>query len=666
MPAGLMFGEMAVKYASERSWMGPKLTTIASCVVVGLGMTVATPVGSAGTYLGARASNTQRNQPVRDAQWEARQQRQERRIQERRSAQRAGAGNPMVGPPARPAATIAVTNCDDAGPGSLRQAMLDAVPDDVIDLTALTCSTITLASGALTSSGNLELLGPGRDQLTIDGDANDRVLKHEYGILSISGVTVANGRSDNGYGGCISVYGSISLLDSTVTGCVAGDGSNTSAYGGGLDVYGSSDSGNVTLINSIVTGNSATSTADAFEDYGYTYAYGRSRGGGVYASGYVYAMNGSQVTGNAATASGGSNARGGGIFSQRGVVVFMGSEVSGNQVQALGESAYGDRGTAYGGGFHSNGSVNYVLLSTISGNTAYSERAWSYGGGINVGDDFGDQYGGVALYASTVSGNVTRSDCDDCFIQGGGVNAFGVVYAMYSTINDNSVLSRVDSGGVARGGGISVLNFYSDSGGVGSIELQNSTISGNSVIGGALEDGFGGGGGVAALYSIANIVNSTITLNTSSHGGGGVLASLVKSGSPAIYLEHRLDSSIISNNSAPQDPDVRAEDVNFYPVHFAGSHNLVTVASSSVVLPVDTINIDPQLQPLAMNGGPTATHALRESSPAIDAGSNPEGLGSDQRGVPFVREWGAAADIGAFELQPDPYPIFSDGFEDSD
>src|SRR5690606_2730389 len=134
----------------------------------------------------------------------------------------------------------------------------------------------------------------------IDGDANDRVLRHEYGILSISGVTVANGRSDNGYGGCISVYGSISLLDSTVTGCVAGDGSNAFAYGGGLDVYGSGDSGHVELINSIVTGNSATSTAIAYEYYGYIDVYGRSRGGGVYASGQVSVKYGSQVTGNTA------------------------------------------------------------------------------------------------------------------------------------------------------------------------------------------------------------------------------------------------------------------------------------------------------------------------------------------------------------------------------
>ena len=59
---------------------------------------------------------------------------------------------------------------------------------------------------------------------------------------------------------------------------------------------------------------------------------------------------------------------------------------------------------------------------------------------------------------------------------------------------------------------------------------------------------------------------------------------------------------------------------------------------------------------LVDNGGSTLTHALVAGSPAIDAGSNPLGLTSDQRGLD--REFDgdengtAIADIGAFELQP--------------
>jgi hypothetical protein len=43
-------------------------------------------------------------------------------------------------------------------------------------------------------------------------------------------------------------------------------------------------------------------------------------------------------------------------------------------------------------------------------------------------------------------------------------------------------------------------------------------------------------------------------------------------------------------------------------------------------------------------------------SPAIDHGSNPGGLTSEQRGFPLLRSSGAGVDIGAFEVQPNPGP----------
>jgi LPXTG-site transpeptidase (sortase) family protein len=59
--------------------------------------------------------------------------------------------------------------------------------------------------------------------------------------------------------------------------------------------------------------------------------------------------------------------------------------------------------------------------------------------------------------------------------------------------------------------------------------------------------------------------------------------------------------------------------------------------------------VDPNLGPLANNGGPTQTHALLTSptvSPAIDAGASCPSI--DQRSV--SRPQGAGCDIGAFEL----------------
>jgi len=71
------------------------------------------------------------------------------------------------------------------------------------------------------------------------------------------------------------------------------------------------------------------------------------------------------------------------------------------------------------------------------------------------------------------------------------------------------------------------------------------------------------------------------------------------------------------------------------------------------------IGVDPQLGPLADNGGPTRTHALSPTSPAVDTGND---AGTDQRGLPRLVDFlgapngtgvgGNVSDMGAFEFQP--------------
>jgi hypothetical protein len=79
-----------------------------------------------------------------------------------------------------------------------------------------------------------------------------------------------------------------------------------------------------------------------------------------------------------------------------------------------------------------------------------------------------------------------------------------------------------------------------------------------------------------------------------------------------------------------------------------GSHDLV--GSSSLSMPADTLFSDtPGLGPLALNGGPTRTHAVLSGSLLIDRGNNVLNRIYDQRGEPFARVRGPAADIGAFE-----------------
>src|SRR5262249_7598056 len=66
------------------------------------------------------------------------------------------------------------------------------------------------------------------------------------------------------------------------------------------------------------------------------------------------------------------------------------------------------------------------------------------------------------------------------------------------------------------------------------------------------------------------------------------------------------------------------------------------------------VGLDPRLGPLADNGGPAQTHALLPGSPALDAGSNPLGLATDQRGT--ARGLNGRAGIGAFQAGPPPLP----------
>ncbi len=70
--------------------------------------------------------------------------------------------------------------------------------------------------------------------------------------------------------------------------------------------------------------------------------------------------------------------------------------------------------------------------------------------------------------------------------------------------------------------------------------------------------------------------------------------------------------------------------------------------------------MDAKLGSLDNNGGPTQTIALLAGSPAIDAGSNPLALTSDQCGY-SPRTIDGYTDIGAYELGANPPPSAAAG-----
>lgn len=268
--------------------------------------------------------------------------------------------------------------------------------------------------------------------------------------------------------------------------------------------------------------------------------------------------------------------------------------------------------SAYEGGGVAAGSDLTLENVAVTNNTATGR-----GGGIFI------KSGYLTLIASAI-------DSNDAGYRGGGVfSGGGSMLIESSTISRNH--TAMDTGGIA------LLPFDADAHDADSVRMFNSTISGNTSD--FIE------GGMHVNVPTVEVRNSTVAFNLSSVGCAG-FHSNVRGTSV------KFESVILSNNATRGGTpcDLVSEGAG---ATLAGSHNLVVAPSTQPppTLPPDTLRADPLLRQLADNGGPTWTHALEAGSPAIDAGSNLLGLAFDQRGTGFARVFGAAADIGAFEVQ---------------
>ncbi|QTA87956.1 choice-of-anchor Q domain-containing protein [Desulfonema magnum] len=508
------------------------------------------------------------------------------------------------------AATITVANGNDSGAGSLRQAIAEAAPGDIINFNV---GTVTLTSEQLTLNKNV----------TIDGSTGEVIIQRssqpdtpDFRIFYInSGVTaqlkqikVTNGKLSDGSdgGGIYADTAAVVLKNTTVTGnmvCNKNFNSDTGNYGAnGAGIY--VNSGTITLENTTVSSNTT-----GYEDTENTY-YG-GNGSGIYVNDGAVMLKNSAVTGNT-TSKGNFNGgdsydggNGGGIYvDSAGVVTLENSAVTGN---ATGHGNYnrssGDGGD--GGGIYVN-SQSAVMLenTTVSGNV--TGRDSGYGGDGDGGSGAGIciYNGTVFLKNSVVSGNVTGD--------GGEIES--------------------DRGG-GEGAGIYVNN--------GTATLKNSTVSGNITGNSA-----GNGGGIYVGNSTVTLENATVTANTGSMGGGLYILS----------QNHNvtLRNTILAGNTAS---DVRGPDC--YGPLTSEDYNLIGNRSGCTAIfqendlaGTSASPTDPKLASLANNGGPTQTHGLQSGSPAIDAGSCYDMAGnpaeSDQRG--YYRS-GTRCDMGAFEYQ---------------
>ncbi|MGA9422376.1 MAG: choice-of-anchor Q domain-containing protein [Rhodanobacteraceae bacterium] len=324
-------------------------------------------------------------------------------------------------PPDRPAGDIVVSNCNDAGSGSLRAALGNAVSGDTIDLTGLACSTITLTTGSLiVGVDNLTLNGPGVFDLAIDGNYNDQVLTHlGNGVLTIHDLAITRGAkytSDgaDARGGCIYSNGLVDLEDTAVTYCGVEAGANTGGPGNAL-------CGAIYALDVVLLNNSVIAHNAAIADTGY------AAGGGVYtpahANTHGIVVNGvatdySTISGNVAVSA--ENTSYGGAVFTRGVLSIYASTVSGNTADAVG-------GLDVTGQYAVADSL--ILNSTIANNTA--SRSY-FGSGIYTGT-------AMMIANSTVTGN-TEANGPDAPYGAGLIVGAGVTVELQSTIVSGNLL----------------------------------------------------------------------------------------------------------------------------------------------------------------------------------------------------------------------------------
>ncbi len=564
-------------------------------------------------------------------------------IRRRRAGLAAGAVGAavLIAPSAAGAATFTVDQAGDAAPAgacdpgiaadcTLRDAVNQAnsSPDPDTIAFAAGLPTIELTEGELildTDEGDITVAGPGASALTISGTDNSRIFDVVGGgVAEISGLTLIDGKTTES-GGAIRSHSEL-----TVSGTVVKD-SSAASDGGGIASFAPLDVVSSTVVDND-SGNAGGGISQRSEPALDKFD---TRGLGEDCEELPYPLDllcefgfGIDTT-------------------DPGDLTVEDSSVSRN-VSGQGGGIYADYASYKGE--QPLGDVS-ITRTTVDANTAESG-----GGGIGLGTFTSENT--FDLVDSTVSRN--RVEVEE-------------VGEEEESLDTEELLRRARAGEPltvpnGTGGGIEFGVF------AGVAKVSNSTVSGNSAAQGG---GIHAGGqqvpvvilGVSSRDEVEEelpptaieVANTTVATNDASRTGGGV--SLGENATPGSNV--KLTSTIVGANTAPAEPDLetQTESPGFDATHSL-IQNLPTIPVNADATKPNVTGQGPNLGGLTNNGGPTETHLPAEASPAIDQGSNEDGLENDQRQAPRNRvvdlsppnaTGGDGTDIGAVEIaKPTP------------
>jgi hypothetical protein len=585
----------------------------------------------------------------------------------------AGVGTTVALAPTAGAASFSVTNLDDSGLGSLRQAIADAnaaAGADTIEFATGLTGTITLTSDPLVIYDDLNIFGPGADLLTVSGGGTLPGFisffdtgggEADPGTVVISGLTVADSKAMDvpipqiGLVGNTGV-GAITAFNSSLTlsNVVVRDNFSDSDLAEGEGLSGAAVShfggGDLAIIDSQIRDNTST---------------GEGTHGVILNFGGDLSIVNSAITGNSQTVGGALLAISGYFldeFTFGGSIEISSSVISGNTT----ESGWGG-GVAY---------ANDVTVrdSVITDNHVQNPLVISASGGFGSGGFDVLAFSSATISNTRVSGNSSPgvgglTVMDGSAIYNGDSDSPFVAILDRLTITDN-VGGPIDgqpgdtSGKLGTVGGLALL---------GDAALTSSTISGNS----------GVGVDVSGLYEMGNGPSAVNAVNTPSATRS--IRSLIRgnrlnvaSNEPLLFPTVTIDHTTIADNTGDGLSSLRmnstdaSADALILPTVTIGHSLLAGNAGQDLATPAtlrwsllqrspsvaitesdnNLIGYDPELQPLENISLTVGVRPILWGSAAWNAG-NPDFAPppeTDQRGLPRIV---AIIDIGAYEVQGD-------------
>jgi hypothetical protein len=417
---------------------------------------------------------------------------------------------------------IIVTNTNDSGPGSLRQALVDANDGDTINF-AVT-GTIGLTSAELTINHDVTISGPDPNLLEVTRSSNTRFrifyIMPGHNVI-IRGLTVSNGNFDGGgifndhsnatvdnctvrnnsgdSGGGIFSDGQKGSAALTISNTTLSSNVSTGGYGGAIFNGGSNGSAVLTISGSLISFNYAPFFPPNY--------YGQ--GGGIYNDGGTVTITDTAINSNLAGYAAGA------IWNALGTVTITNSTINNN---TSGDPSF--PGPREGGGIENQGTLT-ITNSTVSNNRALGGdiKGPGIGGGIVNGAN-------ATITNSTVSGNTSSGGGGQPGIGGGIVNdGFGALLIANSTFSANAA----DNGGaVWNNGGLEIGNSVLNAGASGT----NIFNSGGTVTSHGYNVCSDDGGGF--LNGSGDQINTDPLLGPLQNNGGPTFTHELLKGSPAI------------------------------------------------------------------------------------------------------------------------------------